>query len=155
MTKLIPRNLIIILSGAILLALSCTPVPCYDETEAFMKASFYSNETKKAQPPDSLTLYGIGKDSSLLYDKKYKVEPALFPLNSSADRCSFVIKINGITDTLELRYTSFPHLISKECGYSFYHNLDTITHTKHTIDYIYIAKSKITTVNEENIRIFY
>ena len=52
---------------------------------------------------------------------------------------TFVIKINGVTDTIEFQYSSYPHLISKECGYTFYHHLDTVTNfTKHIIKrYLY------------------
>ena len=134
---------------------SCTPLSCFDETEAFVKASFYNNDTKKLQAPDSLTMYGINKESSPLYNKSVKIQPAYLPLNSSAEQCSIIVRINGINDTLDIRYTSYPHLISKECGVTFYHNIDTITHTKNIIDYIFVSKGTITTINEENIRIFY
>jgi hypothetical protein len=134
---------------------SCTPLSCFDETEAFMKASFYSNDTKKILAPDSLTMYGINMDSNTLYSKSVKVQPAYLPLNPSAQSCTMIIRINGINDTLDIRYSSYPHLISKECGVAFYHNIDTISHTTNIIDYIYISKGTITTINEENIRIFY
>jgi hypothetical protein len=134
---------------------SCTPLSCFEETEAYVKASFYNNSTTKAQPPDSLTIYGVTMESVTLYNKSANVQPALLPLNSSAEICSLIIRINGISDTIDIRYTSYPHLISKECGVSFYHNIDTIIHTKNIIDFIYITKGNITTVNEENIRIFY
>jgi hypothetical protein len=137
------------------IAYSCTPLSCFEETEAFAKASFFNNTTSKLQAPDSLTIYGITMESVLLYNKSVKVQPALLPLNPSAESCSFIIKINGITDTVDIKYTSYPHLISKECGVSFYHNIDTIIHTKNIIDFIYITRGNITTVNEENIRIFY
>lgn len=134
---------------------SCTPLSCFDETEAFLKASFYNNETKKTQTPDSVTVYGLNLESNPIYKKSTGIQPAYLPLNSSSENCSLIIRINGITDTLNIKYTSYPHLISKECGVSFYHNIDTITHTTNIIDYIYISKGTITTINEENIRIFY
>jgi hypothetical protein len=155
MIKFIPRNPLLILSGVIVFMLSCTPHSCFEETESFVKASFYNNTTKKLQPPDSLTIYGINMGTNTLYNKSTKVQPALIPLNSSADESRFIIIINGITDTLDFRYTNYPHLVTKECGYTFYHILDTLTFTTNTISYIYIAKNTITTINEENIRIFY
>lgn len=156
MRKLIPENLAIILSGLILILLSCTPESCSEETESFLKASFYDYVTKKPHAPDSLTLYGLNMVTNKLYNKTSNVQQALIPLNAATGNCIFIIKINGITDTLELRYSSFPHLVSKECGYTFYHNLDTPSvFTTHTIDSIYRNKSNITPFNEENIRIFY
>ena len=155
MRKLIPGNLIIILSGLILILLSCTPGSCFEETESFLKVSFYDSTTKKLQAPDSLTIYGINMGTNTLYNKTTKVQPALLPLNSAAESCSFVIIINGITDTLEFRYTNHPQLVSKECGYTFYHVIDTPAFTTNNISYIYLARNLITNVNEENIRIFF
>jgi hypothetical protein len=155
MSKFIPLNLVIILSGLILSFCSCTPQACIEETESFVKASFYSNSTNKPQVPDSLIIYGLNKDTTLYY-KNFRIQPAKLPLNSATSGCVFIIMINGITDTLELHYTSYPHLISKECGYTFYHTLDTNKiFTKHAIDSIRFKKRLITTVNEENITIYY
>lgn len=156
MRRFIPGSLIIILSGFILFLLSCTPGSCFEETESYLKASFYSGDvTTKLSPPDSLTLYGLSRDS-MIYNKKTGIQPALIPLNSSTESCTFIIKINGVTDTIEFRYSSYPHLISKECGYTFYHHLDTLPiYTKNVIKDIYTGDKTITNLNVENIRIFY
>jgi hypothetical protein len=149
----IKGNLFIVLPGIILLLLSCTPSSCLEETESYLKASFYRNTTPIA--PDSLTLNGLNNDS-LIYTNKASVQPALIPLNSSTDSCIFIMRINGVTDTIEFRYSSYPHLISKECGYTYYHQLDTLLKfTKHIIKDIYIGNMTITNLNVENIRIFY
>jgi hypothetical protein len=157
MRKFIPGNLIVILPGLILFLLSCTPESCFEETESFLKASLYLNATGKLHAPDSLTIYGLNMDTIQLYNKTKNVQVALLPLNAATDNCVYIIIINGITDTLEFNYSSYPHLISKECGFTFYHNLDTAppVFTKHVIDNIFVGKRSITTINEENIRIFY
>lgn len=134
---------------------SCSPDACFEETNAFLKASFYLDQTKKLKAPDSLTLYGLNAVGGRIYNKAAKIQPALFPLNPSADTSSFVIKINGVSDTIKFIYRSYPHLISKECGYTFFHDLDTIFYSKNIIDYIFRGNNSITTKNEENIRIFY
>ena len=144
-------------AGAFLAVLSsCTPQACFDETEAFLKASFYDNTTKLQLTPDSLTLVGLGRDTAFLYNNSGNVKPAQFPLDAARDSCTFIITINDITDTITFYYTNYPHLISKECGYTFFHDLiDTPRYSKNTIDYIYVNSKSITTSNEENIRIFY
>jgi hypothetical protein len=153
------RNLVIkhtaLIAGAILLMISCTPESCFEETNAFVKTSFYLTGTGKAHSPDSLTLYGIGMNTKKIYNKATNVTPALLPLNSSSENCGFMIRINGISDTITFSYSSYPHLISKECGYTFFHKIDTPVYTKHIIDKVKILKSSITTINEENIRIYY
>ncbi len=157
MSKISSIILIAILMGLSLSVISCTPEACFEETNSFLKASFYDNDNKKLKAPDSITVYGLNKETIKIYDKAFKVQPALFPLNASTDNCTFIIRINGITDTITFRYSSYPHLISKECGYTFYHYLDTAKpfSTKNAIDFIYRSNGNITTSNEENIRIFY
>jgi hypothetical protein len=155
MKKLFSGVLIIILPGLILFLASCTQGSCFEETESYLKASFYTGDiTPKLATPDSLTLYGLNNDS-IIYYKSGNVQPALIPLDASKESCAFVIIINGIADSIEFRYSSYPHLISKECGYTFYHQLDTIIAKHHAIKDIYISNKSITNLNVENIRIFY
>src|SRR5450759_4899617 len=159
MKKLAPRKVLIIISGLIPIMISCTPQSCFEETEAFVKASFYLTGGSKPLAPDSLTVFGVNMETDTLYKKATGVTIALLPLNAGTHECSFVLEINGITDTVTFRYNTYPYLVSKECGFTFYHDLytdpDSLVYTRHTIDTIYIRKNVITTLNEENIRIFY
>ncbi|MBK8882811.1 MAG: hypothetical protein IPN67_10615 [Bacteroidales bacterium] len=147
--------LFIILAGFSLYISSCTPGSCFDETEARVKATFYSYETGKAITADSVTLYGVNMDTLLIYDKTQKLKIVEFPLFADAQFCRFAIRINGITDTLGINYNSYTHLLSKECGYTFYFDVDTAFHSVNIIDSIAIEKKTITTLNEENMRIYY
>ena len=155
MRKIIPESLCFILPGIILFMISCVPPSCLEDTEAYLNASFYDSIEKKLQAPDTLTLYGLNNDSTI-YIKNTGVQPARIPLNSSAETSTFVIIINGITDTISFKYSSYPHLISKECGYTFYHHLDTVPkYTQHVIDTIFVRNETITNTKIENIQIFY
>jgi hypothetical protein len=107
------------------------------------------------KPPDSVTVYGIGKEYDTIYKKAVNVQPAQFPFNPAEITCGFLVRINGVSDTLVVWYESYPHLISRECGITFYHTLDSVFSTKNLVDTVIISNSKISTVNEENIRIFY
>lgn len=153
------RNFIqYILAPVILLLLliqgSCTPGSCFEETNAFVKATFYRTDTSVKMTPDSISLWGSGRDTSLIY-KKSKVNPALIPLDASTGQCCLVLRINGINDTICFTYTTSVHMISKECGYTFYHTIDAPVFTKNTIDTITVTKNSITTLSEENIRIYF
>lgn len=133
--------------------ISCTPEACFEETNAYLKATFYNNSSKEKETPDSLTVTGLGRTDKI-YDREPRVQPALLPLDSSNDTSVFIVRINDITDTIQFIYSSYPHLISKECGYTFFHTLDTFHSAKDTF-YIYRSSNNITTANEENIRIFF
>jgi len=132
---------------------SCTPEACFEETNAYLKATFYSNSTKEKETPDSITVTGLGRNDRI-YDREPRVQPALLPLDSSNDTSVFIVRINGIADTIQFIYSSWPHLVSKECGYTFFHKLDTFR-SSNDIFYIYRSSNNITTANEENIRIFF
>jgi hypothetical protein len=144
-----------LLGSTIIIMVACTPGACFDETNAFVKTSLYLNSTGKLLAPDSLTLYGINMDSSKIYNSSKNITLALLPLNASADSCGFVIMINGVIDTLTFSYSTHPILLSKECGYTFYHTIDTPFYSRNIIDTITVSKNTITTLNEENIRIYY
>jgi hypothetical protein len=145
----------ILLTGTLLLMMSCTPGSCFEETTAFVKATMCLDSTGKAMTPDSLTLYGINMENKKIYDKNPGVTPVLIPLDASTESCGFVIRINGISDTIWFTYSSRPHIISKECGYTFYHTIDTPVFTRNNINRIFFVTNAVTTLNEENIRIYY
>ncbi|MCU0472539.1 MAG: DUF6452 family protein [Bacteroidales bacterium] len=135
--------------------ISCTQEACFDETNAYLKASFYLYSTQKPLAPDSLTLYGTGRDTSKIYNKTPSTKQALIPLNSSAGSCCFIVRINGVSDTLSIWYTSYPHLLSQECGYTYFHTLDSVAVTKNIVDTLTVQLYAVTTLNGENIRIYY
>lgn len=133
--------------------ISCTDGSCYEETNAFMKASFYAEG--KPLAPDSLTISGIDRNTAKIYNKAKGILQAKLPLDASSDNCRFAVRINGISDTVTLYYLSYPHLISKECGYTFFQTIDSVVTTKNIVDTIRIRNNTISIINEENIRIFY
>jgi hypothetical protein len=137
------------------ISVSCISDSCFEDTNSYVRGTFYQNGTNKILAPDSITVYGVTKESSLLYNKALNVKSILLPLDPSVDNCSFVFRINGIRDTVNLMYTSFPYLISKECGITFYYTLDSAVSKGIIIDTIIIGNKNITRINEENIRIFY
>jgi hypothetical protein len=141
--------------ATLFLLLSCTPQPCIEESVSAVKGSFYITGSDKVQTADSVTLYGIGVDTVMLYDKSINISKIEMPLNPDEETSSFLLKTNGISDTITFTYTSFPYLVSKECGFTFYHTIESVTSTKNLIDTVLIRYSTITTGDEENIRIFY
>jgi hypothetical protein len=154
MRKFRSESLLLLLSGIILVMVSCAGGSCFEETESYLKASFYKNTTRTA--PDTLSLSGLNVDSTI-YLKALKVQPALIPLNASSLNSVFVLTVNGVSDTIRTIYTSYPHLISKECGYTYYHHLDTILPVSHfhLIKKIEYINRTITNLNVENIHILF
>ena len=133
----------------------CTPESCLEETTSFVNATFYKSGTNKLTAPDSITVYGIGKETNKLYSKSQKIATIKLPLDASSETCGFVLKINDKTDTLRFSYSSYPHLISKECGITFFYSLDTALVSGNAVNIIKISNKNITTFNAENIQIYY
>jgi len=142
------------LAGLFLLT-SCLDSECVEETKAYMKVAFYSYETKKAVLPESVILHGADNDSTI-YDNQKKIKnQALFPLKNSDTETAFIIKINETTDTIRFVHSNFLHLISKECGFSMFHTIDTVYFTINEIDSISLTNKNVTVRKTENVAIFY
>ena len=148
-------TLLNIMPVIILSIFSCAAGSCFEETESYLKASFYYFSTSKLNTTDSLTIFGLNRDS-ILYNNEPNINPALIPLNASTESSTFIIIFNGISDTVEFRYSSYPHLISKECGYTYYHHLDSVPiYTTHFIKGLKIDNPTITNLNVQNISILF
>jgi hypothetical protein len=126
-----------------------------EDTIPFIRATFYKTGSEQSTIPDSITVYGIGKESEKLYYRAKNVSVMELPLNASSETCGFVLKINATIDTLRFRYSNYSHLISKECGITFFHVLESYKVSGSKVDTIIIRNNNITTSHEENIRIFY
>jgi len=134
---------------------SCAPESCLEETTSFVNATFYKSSTNKLTAPDSVTVFGIGKETNRLYSQSLNLTTIKLPLDASSEICGFVMKINDLTDTIKFIYSSYPHLISKECGFTFFYSLDTVLVSGNAVNAIKILNKNITTFNAENIQMYY
>lgn len=150
------KRLFLVLYAVIFASLtSCTPGSCFEKTDSLLDASFYDNATNKAIAPDSLTVFGLGVDTNKIYSASKSIKKASLPLNSASGNSVFIMKINKLTDTISVFYSSYPHLISKECGYTYYHHIDSVFHSRNIIVSIFINQRTVTNLDEENLRIYY
>jgi aspartate carbamoyltransferase regulatory subunit len=133
---------------------SCFDIECINRPEVKVNAYFYDYDTKKQTPPDSVSLHGIDNPAKI-HDKQSNLRAALLPLKASENETGFIIKINGITDTIRFVHSNSLQLISKECGYLTNHKIDTLYFTTNKIDSISLTNREITAKNIENVAIFY
>jgi len=140
---------------AIISAISCTTGSCLEETESAAKAGFYETGSGNIITIDTITVYGLGMDASLLYNKATSRNNILLPLNPATETSSFILTSDGKTDTITIEYASFPHLVSKECGYSMFNSIISCISTKNIIDTVLVKNSEVNTSYHENIRIFF
>lgn len=141
--------------AATMLLFACTSEACLEQTESYLKASLYSYSTKRILAPDSLTVRGPGMDTTFIYNKSRKISLMKLPLRADSETTTFVVTINDISDTVAIRHTSYPHLISRECGYTWYHDIEPPSWSNNAIDSVWLRFDVVTNNDEENIRIYY
>ena len=137
-----------------IMVFSCTPESCLENTVTTVNAVFYQTGTGEQLAPDSVTIFGLGNEQVKIYNKASKINVAKIQLDPSSETSEFYIKVNDIADTITFSYSNYPHLISKECGFSVFHSLSEVSNKADRIS-ILLVNGNITTSNEENIRIFY
>lgn len=105
---------------------------------------------------DSITAYGLQNDS-ILYKKVRSKSSITLPLNQFAEKSQFVLKSNGIYDTLTVYYKNKNEYLSLECGAVRVHQIDSVSITKHFFHYTTITNKDVNTTttssNAENIKI--
>lgn len=148
------RFLLLLAVAIFFTAWSCAPESCYENTLSSVRGGFYKTGTGQKVMVDSVSIFGQGYSQQLIYDSKRGLKDVSFPLNPALESSTLIFRINDVTDTVIFSYSSYPHLISKACGYSMYHNLDKCFSTHNIIDTIIIRNRNISVSYEENIRIF-
>jgi hypothetical protein len=136
---------------------------CEDIATLPVRLGFYRTDTIAATPPrmsvDSLTIFGLGNDS-ILYNNLNSVGQIELPLNSLSDTTSFILRWHTpgrtglLTDTLTFVYRREPNLISMDCGFVTFFNLQNVYYTGTLINVINIDNSNIRTSLDEHIKIF-
>lgn len=83
-------------------------------------ADFYdyleSDTVDVATTVDSLSLYIIGREDSVLYDNQKGLGSVSIPLSDDLTAMTVVIKINDAVDTLYINYRPYSVFRSTECG---------------------------------------
>ncbi len=147
-----------ILAGlaAVVMLISCRE-ECLYKPESLAGVEFRSvldgRDTETAV--DSLTVRGLGREDSLLYNNRNNIRSIALPMNGMAEESGFVFEFNGETDTLWLTYLVNPWFLSQECGFVLNFELVDSRHTANIIDSVVIVISEITSFDDKNIRIYH
>lgn len=102
----------------------------------------------------NLTVYGWANEDSLLYDSA-SVSKIKLPLDPSADSAIFMMKSGPRTDTLRFRYQRQLHLISYECGFVVFYQLNEVTRFGNFADSFHIINPSVNTDDATNLFLYY
>lgn len=130
---------------------------CTHKPGSLAGVSFHSvvDGTEQQLPVDSLTIMGLGREDSLLYDEMNNAGSVTLPMNGSDIETAFIFKFDRGTDTLWFDYEVIPVFLSPECGFILNFELLGTNHTENVIDSVVIVTSEITSFDDTNIRIYH
>lgn len=139
----------------ILLLPACSKQACYDDTDPLVNVILLESGTGAAKKSVSLKITGLGVTPPVELVSATSVANFSVPLNPAAESTVMIILLNGVADTATISYSNFIHLVSPECGYTFYNVIKGLNTTHNIIDSLIIENKNITVDGERNMRLFY
>lgn len=136
-------------------AYSCSDKACYEEMDPLMYTSLLESGTGASKKADSVRVIAASSSGHVNLVRQSSVTFFTMPLDPANDQSVFYVIINGVTDTAVLTYTRQPHLVSAECGYTFFSELTGLTTTHNIIDTLIIESKSVNLDGEKNLRLFY
>ena len=159
MYKYLVRNIFII--GLLAIGFSGIMQSCEGECgelpESLTRINFHSiiDSVDRPTPVDSLSVYGLGREDSLLYSERNNIGFIDLPLNGNATESGFVMVFNSIADTLWIQYDVIPVFDSPECGFMLNFEITDLRHTSNMINSVVILINQVTSFEDTNIRIYH
>ncbi len=129
---------------------------CGEVTANELRMRFFlaGQEEPVAATIDTLSIAGLGRQDQPIYDMAEDVSLVELPLNPSATTSAFVLSFGRETDTLWVTYQSELHMISAECGFTLFFEIQQLEHTAHHIVSVSLANPYVTNVFDDHVQIF-
>jgi len=125
-----------------------------DATESLVKMGFYTDEPETAVSVENVSVYGVGREDSLLYELQ-TIGTVLLPLSPAEESSAFVFEYGNLKDTITFFYQTNTRFESQDCGFMADYRIDNFDYTKNAIDSIAQVTNEITNENEEHYKIFF
>lgn len=138
-----------------LLISACSTQACYDDTDPMVNIGLFASGAGTVKKSTSLNVTGVADPSSVQIFSATTVASFSVPLDPVHNTSVFIITLNGVADTAIINYTSFIHIVSPECGYTFYNEITGLRTTHNIIDSLNIENKSVTLNGERNLRLFY
>lgn len=129
--------------------------PCDEPTKFPVQSGFYNSNSVGLSDTimENLSLYGIGQEDSLLYQgiDTNKVNYSLSPFTDST---KIVILAFSKSDTLTFIYRRHLELVSPECSFAMFFEIQKIHTTTNFIDSLSLLDNTLDADTKEHLRIF-
>jgi hypothetical protein len=149
---------LMVLPGLILMLNACQQDEvCEELTSNPLRIGFYQiteNGTSQTALIDSLTVYGLGGTGEYIYDNRFNVSRIELPLDPTGNTCGFVLMFPGQSDSLFVNYQRELNLLSIECGFSMFFELEQVWSATNVISVIEIHESLVSNSPDEHLKVF-
>lgn len=125
---------------------SCSSIDCPLNNQVFCKYKLQGDVTTLS---DTLTISVSRSDGNdtVLLNKAVDVDSFEIPMSYSLEQDVLYFQVTSadtsLLDTVTLTKTNEPHFESVDCVASYFHTLNGVTYTQHSIDSIVINNSKV------------
>lgn len=143
MRRLIPLLLLSVLS----MLSSCSSIDCPVENKVYCK---YRLAGPVYELTDTLTVIAIRPNLSdtILLNREEEASDFVLPVSYIYPEDVLVLKLvdskaSVYTDTVRIKKTNIPHFDSVDCAPRYFHHIDQVTFTRHTLDSIIIKNSSL------------
>ena len=139
-----------------LVCLSCNfNRPCDEQVHFPVNTGFYyiSDEEMRDTILEDITVYGIGREDSLLYDQD-TTNIISFRLSPFVDTTEIVVVFGALYDTMTFYYSRELRMISPECGFAFLFDIRELNITSNFIDSVSLMDPKLEEIEAEHLQIF-
>ena len=141
---------------------SCSDSDCSMMGRSMIYCNFYTinPDTRNVQRDTLgwLTVTALGSDSVIVNNEK-NVSSVMLPLRYTSDTTALVFHYDEenprLCDTMIIVQTNIPYFESLECGYSMRQAMNSVTHTKHQMDSVYMRNKEANLNGTENLKIFH
>lgn len=157
------KKLLWLMAFGIMLA-ACTSIEGQLNNAVYTTYNLYKTDGSRDTLSDTLTIFTkrhtIDVDTILL-KPTVNVTSFKLPMSYTGNSDVFVLEMkdtlhNIVYDTITISKTNTPHFESVDCGPSFFHTIEGVSHTSHKIESVTINDSEVNYDTEkEHIRIIF
>ncbi len=134
---------------------SCSTGACYDDLDPLLNFGLFTSGTGAVKKANTIKIIGeLPPNDTILVDNK-SVSSFSLMLNPAGQSVTLYITLDDVSDTAVISYDSYPHLVSAECGYTFYNEITELSTTHNIIDTLIIENKNVTLNGERNLRLFF
>ncbi len=137
---------------------ACSGEDCPINNTVQGKLAFYNHVGDAVAYTDTLTVSVVRPQSdSVVLNRKTKVSEVLFPLSYTHETDTFILTYGSERerDSLFIRHTNTPTLVSIDCGMAMFHTITSVGSTHHWIDTLILTSSEVNYDERENIQVIY